>query len=121
MSAVGPSAPAELAYIREPGVAEMTRNVVRAARTSRESLPLAGAVPGVRESTVIGPGGAMDGFAPGPIATPHGFTLRTLALDAGARTPKHARNCVEVLLVHRGRVVWRNDHGDSVEIGAGDT
>ena len=120
-SAVGPSAPADLAYIREPGIAEMTGNVVRAARTARKSLPVPGVVPGVLESTVIGPGTAADGFAPGPIATPHGFTLRNLALDAGARTPMHTRNCVEVLLVHRGRVLWRNDHGESVELEAGDS
>ena len=117
---VHPSSREEIAYIRVPSVAEMTRNVVRhASLRANHASPLA--VTGVREAAVIGAGHTADGFASAPIATPHDFTLRQLALDAGARTPLHARDCVEVFLVHRGRIVWRNDAGDSVELDAGDT
>ena len=47
--------------------------------------------------------------------------LRHLALDAGSQTPTRVRNGTEVLLVHRGRVTWRNDRGDSIELERGDT
>ena len=117
---VHPSTREEIAYIRTPALAEMTRNVVRhALLEANRTSPLGG--PGVRESAVIGPANATDGLDSGPIASPHGFTLRHLALDHGARTALHARECVEVLMVHRGRIAWSDDTGQSVELNAGDT
>ncbi len=119
-SIVAPSTREQIAYVREPSGEEMARYVVP--RTSlRANASSALAAPGVREAAVIGAEGASDGFSSAPIGVPHGFTLRHLALDAGARTPVHARNCAEVLLVHRGRVVWTNGNGESVEMGPGDT
>jgi mannose-6-phosphate isomerase-like protein (cupin superfamily) len=117
---VAPSSREELAYIREPSLAEMARSVVRHdGRIANPASQLAS--PGVLESAVIGPRVTTDGFAAGPISTSHGFTLRHLALSAGAKTPMHARNCVEVLLVHAGEVLWRNDAGESDSLGPGDT
>lgn len=117
---VHPSSREEIAYIRTPGAEEMHRNVV--AHSSLEAnRSSALAAPGVHESAVIGSGRTADGFDGAPIARRHGFTLRRLALDAGARTPLHTRDCVEVLMVHRGRLAWSNDSGERVELGPGDT
>ena len=117
--AVHPSTRAEIAYIRTPTTDEMTKNVVQHAslHASRAS-PLA---PGATEAAIIGAGSTGDSSASAPIANPHGFTLRLLTLDRNAKTSMHARACIEVLMVHRGRVNWRNDAGDSVELGPGDT
>ena len=119
-SVVLPSTRDEIAYIRTPTAEEMASCVVRhgSVQTFRVS-PLA--IAGVREAEIIGTARAAEGLAAAPITAPHGFTLWQLALDSGASTPLHARDCVEVLLVHRGQVIWRNDAGDSVELGAGDT
>ena len=117
---VKPSSREEIAYIRTPTVDEMMRKVVsHAALVANSASPLAAI--GVRESAVIGADAALDGFATAPIARPHGFTVRVLEFDKGAKTPMHVRNCVEVLLIQRGKLIWRNDAGDSVELGAGDT
>ena len=117
---VHPSTRKDIAYIRTPTVEEMTGNVARhAALHENRASPLA--TSGVREAAVIGAGQTADGFRTAPIDSPHGFALRHLTLDQGAHTPLHSRNSVEVLLVHRGQVLWRNDAGDSVELNAGDT
>ena len=117
---VHPSTRKDIAYIRTPALEEMTRSLARhAALKGNADSPLA--TSGVQEAAIIGAGRTADGFTAAPIDTPHGFTLRHLALDQGARTLLHARESVEVLLVHRGRVLWRNDAGDSVELNAGDT
>ena len=110
----------DIAYIRTPSLEEMQRRVVRlAALRSNPASPLASA--GVCEAAIIGTAPSADDFAAAPIDTAHGFTLRHLKLQIGASTPLHARDCAEVLLVHRGCVLWRNDKGESVELNAGDT
>ena len=117
---VHPSTRKDIAYIRTPTVEEMSGNVVRhGALNGNPASPLT--TSGIREAAIIGAGHSADGFRAAPIDTPHGFALRHLTLDQGARTPLHSRNSVEVLLVHRGQVLWRNDAGDSVELNAGDT
>ena len=117
---VHPATRAEIDYIRTPTVEEMSRKVMRhAALHANPASSLA--TPGVREAAVIGAVRTADGFQSAPIGAPHGFTLRHLALDAGVKTLLHGRDCVEVLLVHRGRVIWQNNAGDSVELSAGDT
>ena len=117
---VHPSTRKDIAYIRTPTVEEMTGNVARhAALHENPASPLA--TSGVHEAAIIGAGQTADGFTAAPIDSPHGFALRHLTLDQGARTPLHTRESVEVLLVHRGQVLWRNDAGDSVELNAGDT
>ncbi len=117
---VHPSTRKDIAHIRTPALEEMVRKVVKYASVSANPAS-ALATPGVREAAIIGAGETSDGFAAAPIDSPHGFTLRHLALDQDARTLLHGRESVEVLLVHRGRVRWRNDAGDSVELDAGDT
>ena len=117
---VHPSTRKEIAYIRTPSTEEMTGNVVRLAALRGNPDALL-ATSGVREAAVIGAERSADGFAASPISTPHGFTLQHMTLDARARTSLHARDCVEVLLIHRGRLTWHNDGGDSIELNAGDT
>ena len=117
---VHPSTRQDIAYIRIPSLEEMTGNVVR--HTALGNLPVPEMAPsGVREVAIISAAPNADGHASAPIARPHGFTLLHLALDAGAKTALHARDCVEVLLVHRGYVHWQSDTGDHVELNAGDT
>lgn len=118
--AVLPSTPAEVAYIREPAREELIARIVRAA-SFRVNAASHLTSPGVREAAIIGAAKSTDGFASSPIAIPHNFTLRHLALDAGSRTSMHVRDCVEVLLVHRGRMTWKNDAGECTNLGAGDT
>ena len=117
---VYPSTRKDIAYIRAPSIEEMTGNVVRHTALASAPVPVL-ATYGVREVAIIGSAQNTDGFASAPIATPHGFTLRHLALDARAKTALHARDCAEVLLVHRGRVNWQSDTGDQVELNVGDT
>ncbi|WP_376097754.1 cupin domain-containing protein [Roseomonas sp. CCTCC AB2023176] len=82
--------------------------------------PLAG--PGVEECPVITPAETRDGFAPGPITGwwPHGFNLRLLRVETGARIPPHVRDEEEVIFVHRGTLEVTVD-GEAVDMAAGDT
>jgi quercetin dioxygenase-like cupin family protein len=117
-SVVHPSPREEIAHIRVPDAAEMAANVaVRNALHPLERSALAGL--DVREYAVIGQSDSASGDA--AIATAHDFSVRLLEFGAGGRTPSYARDCAEVLLVHRGRVEWRNDIGDSIELRPGDT
>lgn len=119
-AAVHPSTREEIAHIRTPTLEEMTRNVVRAAsRRANPDSPLA--ADGVKEAAIIGAPQSADGFLSSPIGEAHDFTLRHLALAAQSRTPMHVRDCVEVLLIDRGAVLWRNNAGDQVRLNAGDT
>lgn len=116
---VVPSSREEVAYIRAPSLAEMTLNVVRHA--ALVSHTKSGTMQAIKDSVVIGLASATSGDADVPISTPHGFALRHLALNAGAKTTMRVRDGVEVLIIHRGRVIWRNDRHEQVELGRGDT
>ncbi len=123
---VTPSTRAEIAYIREPSVADMQACVVSHSALAALATATIDAAPGltgtgVREAPVIGHGVTADGFTSAPIANPHGFTLRHLSMEAGCKTLMHSRHCVEVLMVHRGRVEWRNNRGEHVALAEGDT
>jgi quercetin dioxygenase-like cupin family protein len=116
---VMPSSRAEVAYIREPSADEMVANVVRhdsfPARVESNHLPTA------RNSILIGDSLGEAQTLAVPISRPHGFSLRHIALDAGAKTAMQMCDCVEVMMVHRGRIIWRNDANAAVELNAGDT
>ncbi len=116
---VVPSSREEIAYIRAPTLEEMTSNVVR--RAALVSHAKSGAKPAVKDSVVIGSAPAIAGNTAVPISTPHGFTLRHLALAAGVKTTTRTRDGVEVLMVHHGRVIWHNDRHEHVELNSGDT
>lgn len=118
-SVVLPSSRAELAYIREPALAEMAQNVVRHQALIADVK--SGAASAVKDSVVIGRAHTLAVNSVSPISTPHGFTLHHLALDAGSKTTRQSRANAEVLMIHRGRVIWRNDVNQSVELSSGDT
>lgn len=119
LAMVKPSTKAEIAYIRKPSAEEMLANVVRH-ETLISNIKLA-ANTGIQESTIIGSERAANEFRTAPIPAAHGFTLRHLWIKAGKKTTLHIYKCVEVLMVHRGRVLWSNNHGESTELSEGDT
>ena len=51
---------------------------------------------------------------------PHGFNLRVLRLQSGARVPAHTRSEEEVIFVHRGVLEVATEAG-RVVLGPGDT
>jgi quercetin dioxygenase-like cupin family protein len=115
---VVPASRAEIAYIREPTMVEMVGNVVRHdSLTARYKL---NNPPAVRNSVVIGQEAGVGSDA-AFILNPHSFTLHHMALDVGAKTAMQMRDCAEVLMVHRGQVIWRNDVDSVAELNAGDT
>ncbi len=117
---VHPSTPSEIAYIRTPSEAEMTRNVVR--RTDLMATPnAASASPCVREFAIIEGSRDAAESSSASITRAHGFTLSLLSLEAGATTTLHTCDTAEVLLMHRGRLGWHNDLGEHVELNPGDT
>jgi mannose-6-phosphate isomerase-like protein (cupin superfamily) len=116
---VVPSSRAEVAYIREPTMDEMAANVVR--HDSLHARLASNHLPAVRNSILIGDSLAEAKNLAAPISRLHGFSLHHVALDAGAKTAMQMRDCVEVLMVHRGRVIWRNDVNSAAELNAGDT
>ena len=80
------------------------------------------AAPGVEEAGVIAARATRDGFGPGPITGwwRHGFNLRRLTLQSGARVPLHVRAEPEVIFIQDGTVEvgWGDD---ALVLGAGDT
>jgi quercetin dioxygenase-like cupin family protein len=120
---VHPATREEIAYIRTPSLSEMQTRVVSRdsiiARSATNTAGLTGA--GAIERPIIGSGPSQDGFTTAPIDQSHGFTIRHLALTQGAQIAPHSRDCVEVLLVHRGQATWRNDLGEEVTLASGDT
>ncbi len=116
---MAPSSRAEIAYIREPTISEMVSNVVR-----HDSLRTAAAsdrLPRTSNTVLIGDGEVKAENSAALISMPHGFGLHHHSMHAGAKTAMRVRDCVEVLIVHRGHVIWRDDTGTTVELGAGDT
>jgi mannose-6-phosphate isomerase-like protein (cupin superfamily) len=113
--------PAELAILRSPSDAVMASYIVRASALSpAPTSPLA--CQGVVECPIIGPKPSRDGLPPGPIVGtwPHGFGLRCLKIQSGARVPAHVRDEPEVLFVHRGTIEIECD-GSRIVLGPGDT
>ena len=104
-----------------PSLEKLSQGIVRLTdMKGNPASPLAGL--GIEECPVITPTHTKDGFAPGPIVGwwPHGFNLRCLKMETGARVPAHARNEEEVIFVHRGTLEVATPQG-TVLLGAGDT
>lgn len=74
---------------------------------------------GVEETPVIGQVNEKEGVSAAPLNWPHGFHLRRLRFDPGARLPLHSRSEEEVWTMHEGRLrlCWG---AGSVELGPGD-
>ncbi len=111
---------AELAQLRV-----LDSNAIAACTVARADLEPAPDGPwsrltGVAECPIVGAASAAEQMPAGRLAWPHGFQVRALHLQAGARIPRHARLEPEVLLVHEGelQVGWP---GGELLLGAGDT
>lgn len=116
-----PPSAEELRALATPPMSELRKCVIRAAdMKGNPNSPLAG--PGVEEDPVIGDVGSGDGFGAGPIVGhwDHGFALRRLRLETGARIPTHSRAEPEVIFVQSGTLEFTWDGGKLV-LGAGDT
>jgi mannose-6-phosphate isomerase-like protein (cupin superfamily) len=116
-----PPTAAQLRKLASPSVAQLETCVLRF-RDLRGNPASPLARPGVEECPIIVPKATRDGFAPGPITGwwPHGFNLRALKLQSGARIPAHARAEEEVLMVQSGTLEVTLPKGNVV-LGTGDT
>ena len=110
---VHPATAAEIAYIRVPSGIEMQQRVVAHSAFQRESHHH------LIETTIIDDG--QDGALISTPTVPHGFSLQHLKLAKGASTTMHQVAGVEVLLLHAGIAIWRNDLGDALQLKVGDT
>jgi mannose-6-phosphate isomerase-like protein (cupin superfamily) len=111
----------EIARLATPPRDKLAGCVAKAADLRpNPASPLAGE--GVEECPVITPTRTGDGFAPGPIQGwwPHGFNLRCLRLQSGARVAPHIRAEEEVIFVHRGVLEVATPEG-ALLLGPGDT
>jgi mannose-6-phosphate isomerase-like protein (cupin superfamily) len=129
---VGEQVPAGATLQRAPDAAEIAALATPAAEAlagcvrtpaqfvANPASPLAGT--GVTESAIITPAATADGFPPGPIAGwwAHGFNLRHLAMESGARVAAHVRDEPEVIFVHAGVLAVTLPDGE-VLMGPGDT
>lgn len=73
----------------------------------------------VREQAIIGQANPQEGMPQAPLAWKHGFHLRRIEFDPGARLPAHSRREEEVWTVHEGhlRIAWGTE---ALELGPGD-
>lgn len=111
----------QLRELATPPIDELARYYVPHGRIApNPNSPLAGE--GVEEAPLIGDADTTDGFAAGPIVGHwrHGFALRRLRLETGARIAPHARAEQEVIFVQSGtlEVNWADGR---LIMGAGDT
>lgn len=77
-------------------------------------------VQGFAECPIVGVANAAEEMPAGRMDWAHGFQLRALEVDPGARTPAHQRTEEEVLLLREGtlRFIWPEG---SLDLGPGDT
>lgn len=86
-------------------------------------LAPAGGLSGVRgfkECPIVGAANPAEAMPAGPLSWPHGFQLRGLQIEPGARSHAHVREEEEVLLVQSGspQIEWQ---GNVLQMGPGDT
>jgi mannose-6-phosphate isomerase-like protein (cupin superfamily) len=107
--------------LRSPSDEEMAKGIVRfRSLKGNPNSPLA--APGVEECPIITPKRTADGFEPGPIVGwwKHGFNLRCLKMQSGAKVPAHSRQEEEVIFVQSGTLEIATPKG-TIVLGAGDT
>ncbi len=111
-----PTTDADVARLDRLTAADMTGCVVPF--DSLEPTPSA-TLADIREFAIIGAESPQEHLPAGRMAWPHGFHLRYVAVEPGARSKRHRRHEEEVLLMHRGRLIVTLPDGN-VELGAGD-
>ena len=77
-------------------------------------------VTGFEECAIVGVANPAEHMPAGRMGWPHAFQVRALRMAPGSRSPAHARDEEEVLLVHAGRP-WIEWAGGRLELGPGDT
>ena len=75
---------------------------------------------GFAECPIVGPENPAEGMRAGRMNWAHGFQVRALLVEAGARSPMLRRDEEEVMLVHSGELCVSWD-GGTLTLGAGDT
>ena len=77
-------------------------------------------IPGFAECPIVGVANPAEAMPAGRMGWSHGFQVRAVKIDAGARSPPHRRLEEEVLLVHDGaiRLIWPDG---SLSLNPGDT
>ena len=104
-------------YVRHDS-ASLAKIVVRASELS----PAGGlsVLPGFEECPIVGVANVPEGAPAGRLGWSHNFQVRALRVAPGAVSPEHVRDEEEVLLMHAGSLLvgW---HGQSLELGPGDT
>jgi len=80
----------------------------------------AGSIPSLRETPVIGEASSSENIGAGKMHWSHGFNLRHVQVDPGARSKQHARHEEEVVFLHKGRLTVTLPGGD-IELVPGDT
>jgi mannose-6-phosphate isomerase-like protein (cupin superfamily) len=103
---VEPTTPAEAARLDRYDSAAISACVLR-------SSEFAGAgglssIAGFAECPIVGIESRIEGMPAGRMGWKHGFHVRALKIDFGARTPLHQRTEEEVVLIHEGtlNVSW---------------
>jgi mannose-6-phosphate isomerase-like protein (cupin superfamily) len=77
-------------------------------------------LPGFAECPIVGVANPAEGMPAARMDWPHGFQVRALRIEPGAHTRQHSRAEEEVLLMHKGKVLFTWPEG-SLTVGPGDT
>jgi len=106
----------DVAKLRRLTAAEMADCVVPhvSLAGSAQRGPLA-----IGETVIIGAASDAEKLPAGRMSWSHGFALRHIAFQAGARTEPHVRREPEVIMMHKGRLTVALPDGET-EIGPGD-
>jgi len=109
----------DVAKLRRLTADEMSGCVVRH-RELRESVVSASGTNAVTETAVIGQASPQENLGAGAITWSHGFNVRYITFDPGAKCHAHIRREEEVIFVHAGTLtVHLPDH--EVDMAPGDT
>jgi mannose-6-phosphate isomerase-like protein (cupin superfamily) len=83
------------------------------------SQSVLGSFDGVLETPLLGPANPPEQLEEGALSHRHGFVLRALQIESGAKIPTHSRAEEEVLFVQQGRL-GIDVGSESLELGVGD-
>jgi mannose-6-phosphate isomerase-like protein (cupin superfamily) len=113
-----PTTAADVASMRRYDSAAIERCTV-----SAQSLRPAGGLsvlPQFEECPIAGVANPAEHMPAAPLPWSHGFQLRALRIESGARSPLHTRSEEEVLMVHAGapQIEWADGQ---LTLGPGDT
>jgi quercetin dioxygenase-like cupin family protein len=94
----------DLKGFRHMSPAEMAACVLPDSEVSYSHSTTLGRLHGVGEAAILGPANPEEATPAGKMAWKHGFHVRRLQMQPGARIPLHTRAEEEVIFVHRGEL-----------------